>query len=191
MSLAERPGPGADDGKEARALNRVVRWCEDRIEYEADPRQAERLIPECGLSGAKSVATPGVKATFSELESDEPLGQRLHTPFRGSAARSNYLCADRVDIQFAGKEVCRYMAEPTPNAWNSVKRICRFLVGQPRLVYTYPKQTIDHIDVYTDTDWAGCPLTRNPNPGSDHVRQPRYKALVIDAGKCNVEFRRG
>ena len=57
------------------------------------------------------------------------------------------------------------MVKPTQNAWTSVKRIFRFLVGQPGLVYTYPKQTIDHIDVYTDTDWAGCPLTRKSTSG--------------------------
>ena len=34
-------GPGKDDDKEGRVLNRVVRWTEDGLEYEADPRQAE------------------------------------------------------------------------------------------------------------------------------------------------------
>ena len=45
-------GPGAEDDKEGMVLNRVVRWCGDRVEYEADPRQAEELIYELGLEGA-------------------------------------------------------------------------------------------------------------------------------------------
>ncbi len=98
-----RLGPGPGDAKEGRVLNRVVRWCEDRIEYEADPRQVERLISECGLTGANSVATPGVKPTFQKLEEDVELPAHLNTAFRGAAARGNYLAADRLDAQFACK----------------------------------------------------------------------------------------
>ena len=31
-------GPGKDDDKEGRVFNRVVRWTEDGLEYEPDPR---------------------------------------------------------------------------------------------------------------------------------------------------------
>ena len=104
----------------------MIRWCDGHIEYEADPRQAEKLISECGLEGpeVKQVATPGVKSSFHELEGDKPLEDRLHTAFRRSAARGNYLAADRLDAQFACKEVCRYMANPTERAWQALKRIC-------------------------------------------------------------------
>ena len=39
-----RLGPAKDDGKEVKVLNRLVRWTETGIEYEADPRQIERLV---------------------------------------------------------------------------------------------------------------------------------------------------
>ena len=29
----------------------------------------------------------------------------------------------------------------------------------------YPPQTVEGIDVYTDTDWAGCPKTRKSTSG--------------------------
>ena len=48
-------------------LNSVVRWCEDKIEYGADPRQAEKLTYELGLEGAKSVVAPGVKVNMAQL----------------------------------------------------------------------------------------------------------------------------
>ncbi len=163
--MGPRLGPGPNDAKEGRALNRVIRWCEDRIEYEAGPRQAERLIAECGLEGCQTMATPGVRATGQDLEQDQELPTRLNTAFRGAAARGNYLAADRIDAQFACKEVCRYMAKPTLHSWKSLKRICRFLNGAPRLVYTYPKQSIACIDIYSDTDWAGCPRTRKSTSG--------------------------
>ena len=57
------------------------------------------------------------------------------------------------------------MSKPTEHAWQALKRIGRFLRGSPRLVYTYPQQTAGCVDVYTDTDWAGCPKTRKSTSG--------------------------
>ena len=86
LTTQPRLGPGDGDAKEATVLNRVVRWTKEGLEYEADPRQIERFISECGLDGSKSVTTPGVKASFTELEEDVVLPSQLHTAFRGAAA---------------------------------------------------------------------------------------------------------
>ena len=102
---------------------------------------------------------------FSEYQVDNELPQRLHTAFRASAARGNYLSADRIDIMFAGKEVCRSMSKPTEVSWKALKRLARFLNGRPRMIYDYPFQSADKIDVYTDTDWAGCARTRKSTSG--------------------------
>ena len=165
LDRGPRLGPGPEDAKEGRVLNRVIRWGDGCIEYEADPRQIERLVAECGLEGAKAVATPGVKPTFRKLEEDTELPSHLVTAFRSAAARGNYLAADRLDVQFACKEVCRWMAKPTAHAWEALKRVCRFLNRAPRLVYEYRQQSVSHVDVYTDTDWAGCPKTRKSTSG--------------------------
>ncbi len=165
ITVGPRLGPGPNDAKEARALNRVVRWCADRVEYEADPRQVERLIEECGLDGAKPMATPSVKPTFTELEASEDLPNKLHTAFRGAAARGNYLATDRIDAQFACKEICRWMSRPGAQSWKALKRLCRYFNGNQRLVYAYRQQNVDCVDVYTDTDWAGCPKTRKSTSG--------------------------
>jgi hypothetical protein len=118
VKIHPRIGPGKQDAKEMRVLNRVITWHESHIEYEADPRQAERLVEECGLTGSNPMGTPGSKSSFQEHEADKPLEAAMTTPFRGSAARSNYLSADRCDLQFGAKEVCRSMAIPTVLSWN-------------------------------------------------------------------------
>ena len=41
-----RLGPGPNDDKEGRILNRVVRWGPGGLSYEADPRHAEKLIKD-------------------------------------------------------------------------------------------------------------------------------------------------
>ena len=63
-----RLGPAPTDCKELTILNRVMRWTERGVEYEADPRQAERLLEGLGLDGnCKSTATPGLKAAIDVL----------------------------------------------------------------------------------------------------------------------------
>ena len=96
-----RLGPGDSDAKEITVLNRVIRWTDTGIEYEADPRQAERLLEGLGLDdGCKSAATPGVKPLVEALKEDVSLPTSGLTEFRGLAARANYLAADRTDLQY-------------------------------------------------------------------------------------------
>ena len=103
LTSQPRLGPADHDGKVAVVLNRIVRWTSEGLEMEADPRQAEKLIAECGMEGVNSVATPGLRLSFAEAENDKPLRDDLHTAFRGAAARANYLAADRLDCQLAAK----------------------------------------------------------------------------------------
>ena len=87
LTVGGRLGPGPKDDKETIVLGRVIRWTDQGIEYEADPRQAERLVGECGLTGANSMTTPGSKLTYQDHEADKPLEKQFHTASRGSAAR--------------------------------------------------------------------------------------------------------
>ena len=176
-----RHGPGPKDDKEATCLNRIIRWESGGLEYEADPRQAEKLIEELQMVGANSVVTPGVKPLPAQVDEDSPLDAQQHTTFRVLAARANYLAADRPDIQYAAKEICRWMSSPTELAMTALRRLCRHLVGKPRLVFKYPFQKADSIDTYSDTDWAGCPPTH-----SQHNKKTRNShSWFINKGRCS------
>ena len=160
-----RLGPGDSDDKEVKILNRIVRWTTNGVEYEADPRQIEKIVADLGLEGAKTVGTAGVKTDKAMLEKDGPLGEDKWTLYRSIAARCNYVAADRPDIQFASKELCRWMASPTLLGLQSLKRLGRYLEGHRRLVYEYALQSADKIEAYGDTDWAGCIKTRKSTSG--------------------------
>ena len=41
----------------------------------------------------------------------------------------------------------------------------RYLKGKPRLVFCFPWQAVNTVDVYSDTGWAGCVKTRKRLPG--------------------------
>ena len=87
------------------------------------------------------------------------------TRFRGLATRSNYLAADRSDCANAANEACRWTSLPTELGLQGLKRMARFLVGRPRLVWHYRWQDVAHFDVHSDTDWVGFQKTRKSTSG--------------------------
>ena len=71
LKVRGRLGPEKRDDKSIRILNRIVRWTEDGVELEADPRHAEILVEQMGLQRAKGVSTPGVKPEAKHEEEDQ------------------------------------------------------------------------------------------------------------------------
>ena len=75
--------------------------------------------------GVQLVSTPGVKDTRVQLDEDKELLAEKTTPYRAVVARANYLSVDRPDVQFASKEVRRWMSAPTKLSLNALKRLGR------------------------------------------------------------------
>ena len=123
-------------------LNRVVLWTNDGLEYEADPRQIERLIESQGLDDScKTVVTPGLKPTKEQMEEEKPLEGKLQTPYRADGVRCNYVGPDRPDVRHAAKEICRRMSAPTDVGLAALKRLVRFLLGRKPLGIPVPLAT--------------------------------------------------
>ena len=59
------------------------------------------------------------------------------TRYRALAARLNFLAVDRPDLLYAAKECPRRMSKPRNKDWEALTRICRYLIGCPRMVHTY------------------------------------------------------
>jgi len=161
-------GGESGDDKEATILGRHLRWTEAGIEYEADPKHAQLVIEEMGLSGeSRAVDSPIEKEVVSE-EGEAKLDKIEAKKFRGVAARLNYLAADRPDIQYAVKEICRGMASPSVKHLKMLKRIARYLINKPTLVMTFgevDEAAFGVIEGFSDTDWAGCRITRKSTSG--------------------------
>ena len=86
--------------------------------------------------------------------------------YRALAARANYVAADRPDIQFSVKEVCRKMAVPQRRDWGKLKRLARYLMGCPRVQIEFVYQSMPkRFEAVVDTDHAGCKRTRKSTNG--------------------------
>ena len=61
------------------------------------------------------------------------------------------------------------MSAPTEVDMVALKHLCRFLKGRPRLVQgiprTAPRGGVRTVQVYVDSDWAGCRRTRKSTNG--------------------------
>ena len=155
---------------EARILNRVVRVTEAGWEYEADQRHADLLITGMGMQDANSTRSPGEDEREDHTELEAELSTQMAKDFRGLAARANYLAQDRPDIQYAAKEVCRGMANPLRRHVKALRRIARYLIGAPRLVWQFRWQGQEDVQIHTDANWAGCRRTARSTSGGSVLR---------------------
>eukprot|EP00973_Karenia_brevis_P084895 11780384-Karenia_brevis.AAC.1 len=73
---------------------------------------------------AKTVGTPGVaeRQLEDEAELDDMAPEHARN-YRSSAARANYLAADRPDIQFAVKQIAKSMSAPKVKDEAKLKRL--------------------------------------------------------------------
>ena len=114
-------------------------------------------------AGAKTVKAMEKLSTAYVLSSDDA------TTYRALSARGNFLAQDRPDIGYGTKELCREFSVPNRNSQQRLKRVGRYLAGKPRLVYKYlwgsGVSAEDCIDVFVDTDFAGCKESRRSTSG--------------------------
>ena len=158
-------GPGKGDDKEVVILGRKVKWMGDRITYEADPRIVGRIVEAAGLrEDSKGLDCMAVKG--EEDEGEEKLNESEAKEFRSNAALANYLALDRADLQFAVGLLCRDMSSPTQASERAMKRVARYLVRYPRMVWEFREvEELGHIAVYADSDWAGDLRSRRSTSG--------------------------
>ena len=63
------------------------------------------------------------------------------------------------------RKLCRRMSAPDKASRLALQRLVRYSKGSPRLVYSYPWQLESALDVFVDTDFAGCRETMRSTPG--------------------------
>ena len=165
-------GDDDEDDKEVVILNRTLRHTGDGIEYYADEKHEAEIRSEFGIEpGSNGLESPvekeDIKQDFDEEHDDPEMDVQQAKKYRAVAARGNYLSLDRMDLQFAAKESCRQMARPRASGAARMKRVARYLSKYPKLVWHFGRghDLEDIIDVYSDSDWAGCRRTRRSTSG--------------------------
>nr|GFB20623.1 uncharacterized mitochondrial protein AtMg00810-like [Tanacetum cinerariifolium] len=115
-----------------------------------------------------------VKKASTPMESSKPLlkdkdGEEVDVHmYRSMIGSLIYLTSFTPDIMFAVRAYARYQVTPKVLHLHVVKRIFRYLKGQPNLGLWYPKDSPFDLVAYTDSVYAGASLDRKSTTGGCH-----------------------
>nr|GEU38868.1 ribonuclease H-like domain-containing protein [Tanacetum cinerariifolium] len=98
----------------------------------------------------------------SKNESDSPVNVHL---YRSMICSLMYLTASRPDIMFVVSACLRHQVTPTTSNLEAVKKIFKYLKGQPKLGLWYPKESPLVLEAYSDSDYAGANKDRKSTTG--------------------------
>ncbi|GKA94500.1 ribonuclease H-like domain-containing protein [Tanacetum coccineum] len=82
--------------------------------------------------------------------------------YRSMIGSLMYLTASRPDIMYAVCVCSRFQVTPKTSHLNAVKRIFKYLKGKPNLGLWYPRESSLHLEAFSDSDYGGSNLDRNP-----------------------------
>ncbi|GKA44449.1 putative ribonuclease H-like domain-containing protein, partial [Tanacetum coccineum] len=112
-----------------------------------------------------------VKTASTLMETQKPLlkdkdGEEVDVyMYRSMIGSLMYLTSSRPDIMFVVCACARYQVNLKVSHLYAVKRIFRYLKGQPKLGLWYPKDSPFDLVAYTDSDYAGASLDRKSTTG--------------------------
>ncbi|GKB41852.1 putative ribonuclease H-like domain-containing protein [Tanacetum coccineum] len=113
--------------------------------------------------GLQTASTPmKTQKLLLKDEDGEEVDVHLYRSMIGSLM---YLTSSRPDIMFAVCACARYQVNPKISHLHAVKRIFRYLKGQPKLGLWYLKDSPFDLIAYTDSDYAGASLDRKSTTG--------------------------
>ncbi|GKB54015.1 putative ribonuclease H-like domain-containing protein [Tanacetum coccineum] len=128
---------------------------------------------------------------FAQDEDGKEVDVHLYRSMIGSLM---YLTSSRPDIMFAVCACARYQVNPKVSHLHAVKRIFRYLKGQPKLGLWYPKDSPFDLVAYTDSDYAGASLDRKSTTGGCQFLRSRLiswqckKPIMVANSTTEAEY---
>ncbi|GJR26393.1 putative ribonuclease H-like domain-containing protein [Tanacetum coccineum] len=121
------------------------------------------ILKKFDFATVKTASTPMEpnKALIKDEEADS-VDVHLYRSMIGSLM---YLTASRPDIMFAVCACARFQVTPKMSHLHAVKRIFRYLKGQPKLGLWYPRDSPFDLEAFSDSDYAGASLDRKSTTG--------------------------
>nr|GFA59004.1 uncharacterized mitochondrial protein AtMg00810-like [Tanacetum cinerariifolium] len=147
---------------------------EEGIDYDEVKQSKERIF----ISQNKYVAKIlkkfdfySIKIASTLIETQKPLVKDevaayvdVHL-YRSMIGSLMYLTTSRPNIMFAVCACFRFQVTPKLSHLQAVKRIFRYLKGQPKLGLWYPRDSPFDLESYSDSDYAGANLDKKYTTG--------------------------
>ncbi|GKF12511.1 hypothetical protein Tco_0050437 [Tanacetum coccineum] len=138
-------------------LGLQVKQMEDGIFISQD-KYVDEILKKLGFFSIKSANTP--METHKALTKDEDGKDVVVNLYRSMIGSLMYLTSSRPDIMFLVCACLRFQFQPKFSHLNAIKRIFRYLKGQPKLGLWYPKDSPLILEAFLDSDYAGASLDR-------------------------------
>ncbi|GJX37796.1 putative ribonuclease H-like domain-containing protein [Tanacetum coccineum] len=114
------------------------------------------ILKKFDFSSVKIASTP--IETNKALHKDEEAEDVDVYLYRSMIGSLMYLTASRPDIMFVVCACARFQVTPKVSHLHAVKRIFRYLKGQPKLGLWYPRDSPFNLEAFLDSDYAGASL---------------------------------
>ncbi|GKC82358.1 putative ribonuclease H-like domain-containing protein, partial [Tanacetum coccineum] len=128
-----------------------------------------KILNKFDFTSVKTASTPMEtnKALVKDSEAED-VDVHLYRSMIGSLM---YLITSRPDIMFDVCACARFQVTPKVSHLHAVKRIFRYLKGQPKLGLWYPKDSPFDLESYLDSDYAEASLDRKSTTGDSYEKR--------------------
>nr|GEZ76619.1 uncharacterized mitochondrial protein AtMg00810-like [Tanacetum cinerariifolium] len=121
------------------------------------------ILKKFDFSSVKTASTL-IETNKALLKDEEAIDMDVHL-YRSMIGSLMYLTASRPDIMFAVSACARFQVTPKVLHLHTVKRIFRYLKGQPKLGLWYPRDSPFDLKSFSDSDYARASLDRKSTTG--------------------------
>ena len=172
QQLLLRPTGTLTPGNTVSFLGRNITNRGDHYEISLNDDYTTTLLTEMGLQNCKPAPAPGTSALkTATADHEQALSQEEHAQFRRAVGKLQWMTYTRPDISYATKELARSLQQPTTADQQKLKHLLRYIKGTRhykqiiRPTAKIPPRAIPDLNVFVDSDWAGCPQTRRSTSG--------------------------
>ncbi|GJR33924.1 putative ribonuclease H-like domain-containing protein [Tanacetum coccineum] len=126
-------------------------------------KYVQDMLRRFDMESVRPATTPYEAAKpKSKDEPDDAVNVHLYRSMIGSLM---YLTASRPDIMFAVSACSRHQVTPLTSNLNAVKKIFKYLKGQPKIGLWYPRDSPFVLEAYNNSDYAGSNGDRKSTTG--------------------------
>ncbi|GKE88647.1 hypothetical protein Tco_1566122, partial [Tanacetum coccineum] len=126
---------------------------EDRIFISQDKYVAE-ILKKFDFATVKTASTPmELNKVLVKDEEDDSVDVHLYKSMIGSLM---YLTASKPYITFVVCACARFQVTPKTSHLHAIKRIFRYMKGQPKLGLWYPRDSPFDLETFSDSDYTGA-----------------------------------
>ncbi|GKA35192.1 putative ribonuclease H-like domain-containing protein [Tanacetum coccineum] len=169
-----------------------------RIEAISQDKYVVDILKKFDFITVKTTSTP-IETNKALIKDEEAENVDVHL-YRSMIGSLMYLTASRPDIMFAVCACARFQVTPKTSHLHAVKRIFKYLKGQPKLGLWYPRDSPFDLEAFSGSDYARASLDRKSITGGCQflgkrliswqckkqtiVANSTTKAEYVDAANC-------